>query len=127
MKCPKDSFKSKINQYINSPQTLEEYFIIIGPEPKISLNNKLYTLPINELNDKYSKNIFKPKILSKFPLLDKAYINIDDTLIDICFPNGYNLLEFTKKPKPIYQHFILDNSFYSVDYKFMKICTIIIF
>ena len=90
MKCPKDSFKSKINQYINSPQTLEEYFIIIGPEPKISLNNKLYTLPISELNDKYSKKIFKPKILSKFPLLDKAYINIDDTLIDICFPNGYN-------------------------------------
>ena len=116
MKCPKDSFKSKINQYINSPQTLEEYFIIIGPEPKISLNNNLYTLPINELNDKYSKNIFKPRILSKFPLLNKTYINIDDTLIDICFPNGYNLLKFTKKPKLIYQHFILDNSFYSVDY-----------
>ena len=116
MKCPKDSFKSKIKQYINSPQTLEEYFLIIGPEPQISLINNLYALPINELNDKYSKNIFKPKILSKFPLLDKTYINIDDTLIDICFPNGYNLLEYTKKPKPIYQHFILDNSFYSVDY-----------
>ena len=64
MKCPKDSFKSKINQYFNSPQALEEYFIIIGSEPKISLNNNLYTLPINELNEKYSKNIFKPKILS---------------------------------------------------------------
>ena len=116
LRFPKDSFKSKINQYINSSQTLEEYFIIIGPEPKISSNKDLYALPISELNDKYSKQIFKPKILSKFPPLNKSYINIDDTIIDICFPNGYNLLEFTKNPKPIYQHFILDNSFYSIDY-----------
>ena len=69
MKCPKeslknpnDSFKLKMSQYINSPQTLEEYFLIIGPEPKIYSNDNLYILPINELNDKYSKNIFKPKI-----------------------------------------------------------------
>ena len=123
MKCPKeslrysrDSFQSKISQYINSPQTLEEYFLIIGPEPKISSNNNLYTLQISELNDKYSKNIFRPKILSKFPPLNKRYIDIDESIIDICFPKGYSLLEFTKKPKPVYQHFILDNSFYSTDY-----------
>ena len=116
LRFPKDSFKSKINQYINSLQTLEEYFIIIGPETKIYSNDNLYTLPINELNDKYSKDIFKPKILSKFPPLNKSYMNIDESIIDICFPNHYNLLEFTKEPKPIFQHFILDNSFYSTDY-----------
>ena len=31
------------------------------------------------------------------------------------FSNGNNLLEFTKKPKLIYQHSILDNLFYSVE------------
>ena len=122
-----ESFKSKLNNYIKSPQTLEEYFIIIGLDPKISSNNNLYTLPINELNDKYSKNIFKPKILSKFPPINKTYINIDDSLIDICFPKDFNLLEFTQKPKPSFQHFILDNSFYSIEYPLKYVSCLKIF
>ena len=104
-------------QNIKKPQTLEEYFILIGVDPQISINEELYKAPIIQLNEKYSKSDFKPKILSKFPPINKAYINIDDDIIiDLCFPTGFNLLQFDKKPKSIFQHFILDNSFYSIDY-----------
>ena len=101
---------------IKKAQTLEEYFILIGVEPQISINEELYKTPIIQLNEKYSNSDFKPKILSKFPPIDKKYINIDDTIIDLCFPTGFKLLQSDKKPKSTFQHFILDNSFYSIDY-----------
>ena len=55
----KDEFLSNLNQ----PQSLEEYFIVVGVEPKISANNHLYTIPINDLNKYYKNKDFKPKIL----------------------------------------------------------------
>jgi hypothetical protein len=73
-------------------------------------------LRIDELNKNYSNSSFKPKILSKFPPVNKTYINIDEILIDLCFPEGYKLLNFDKKPQPTFQHFILDNSFFSIEY-----------
>ena len=101
---------------IKKAQTLEEYFILIGVDPQISVNEDLYKTPIVSLNEKYSESDFKPKILSKFPPINKKYINIDETIIDLCFPNGFLLLQSDKKPKSTFQHFILDNSFYSIDY-----------
>ena len=119
----KEEFFSNLNQ----PQTLEDYFILIGVEPKISANNHLYTIPINELNKYYKNKDFKPKILSKFPPINKTYIDIDESIIDICFPEGYKLLQFDKKPNPITKHFILDNSFYSIDYPIKYISCLIIY
>ena len=119
----KDEFLSNLNQ----PQSLEEYFIVVGVEPKISANNHLYTIPINDLNKYYKNKDFKPKILSKFPPINKSYINIDDSIIDLCFPEGYKLLQFEKMPEPIAQHFILDNSFYSIDYPIKYISCLIIY
>ena len=119
----KDEFLSNFNQ----PQALEEYFIIIGVEPKISTNNYLYNIPINDLNKYYINKDFKPKILSKFPPINKSYIDIDESIIDLCFPDGYKLYQFDKKPDPIAQHFILDNSFYSIDYPIKYISCLIIY
>ena len=119
----KEEFFSNLNQ----PQALEEYFIVIGVEPKISANNHLYTVPINELNKYYKNKDFKPKILSKFPPINKSYIDIDESIIDICFPEGYKLLQFDKKPNPITKHFILDNSFYSIDYPIKYVSCLIIY
>ena len=119
----KEEFFSNLNQ----PQSLEEYFIVIGVEPKISANNHLYTIPINELNKYYKNKDFKPKILSKFPPINKSYIDIDESIIDICFPEGYKLLQFDKKPNPITKHFVLDNSFYSIDYPIKYVSCLIIY
>ena len=113
---PMEIFKNKLKQNLSKPKTLEEYFLIIGIDPNISSNKYLYSSTITFLNEKYSRSYFKPQILSKFPPINKTYLNIDDTIIDLCFPDGFQLLEFDTKPEPIFQHFILDNSFYSIDY-----------
>ena len=107
--------KCEINQNLNKPQTLEEYFIIIGVEPKISTKDYLYNNSIKELNEYYSED-FKPRILSKFPPINKQYININSSFIDLCFPNGFKLEKYYSQPKPIVEHFLLDNSFYSINY-----------
>ena len=106
--------KSKIYENFSKPKNLEEYFIIIGLEPKICSNKNLFTSTVS-LENNSSLN-FKPKILSKFPPFRKSYINIDDSIIDLCFPEGCNLLKFNRKPEPTFHHFILDNSFYSIEY-----------
>ena len=111
-----ETIRNEFKNNLNMAQTLEEYFLLIGVDPKISSNKKLYITPISELNEYYSKSDFKPKILSKFPPMKKSYINIDESIIELCFNDGYKLLKFNKKPEPIVENFILDNSFYSIDY-----------
>ena len=110
--------KTEIKQNLSKPQTLEEYFLVIGVDPKICAKEYLYNTSIEELNDYYSKNDFKPKILSKFPPINKQYINVDSSLIELCFPEGYKLEQFYFQPNPVVEHFLLDNSFYSIDYPF---------
>ena len=97
-------------------QTLEEYFIVIGVDPRISLNNFLYNTNIDELNNFFIKDEIYPRILSKFPPVKKSYIDIHSSIIDLCFPNEFKLEEYESQPEPIIQHFLLDNSFYSLDY-----------
>ena len=109
--------KNKIHENYSKPKNLEEYFIILGLDPKICSDKNLYNISSNsEFNEKASSLNFKPKILSKFPPIQKSYINIDDTIIDLCFLDGCNLLKFNQKPEPTFHHFILDNSFYSIEY-----------
>ena len=117
----------ELNTNLNKPQTLEEYFLVIGVDPKICLKDYLYNTTINDLNEYYSKEDFKPKILSKFPPVNKQYINIDTTLIDLCFQDGYKLEKFYSQPKPVVQHFLLDNSFYSIDYPLKYVTCLIIY
>ena len=108
--------KNDLKQIFNTPQTLEEYFVVIGIDPKLCTKEYLYNSSLSELNDYYLKEDFKPKILSKFPPVNKKYINIDSSLIDLCFPDGYKLEKFYSQPDPKTQHFLLDNSFYSINY-----------
>jgi len=101
----------------NQAQTLEEYFIVIGVDPRISLNNYLYNTNIDELNNFFIKDEIYPRILSKFPPVKKSYIDIHSSLIDLCFQNNeFKLEEYESQPEPVVQHFLLDNSFYSLDY-----------
>ena len=105
-----------IKNEFNKAQTLEEYFLIIGVDPRISLNNFLYNNTIQELNTFFVKDEICPKILSKFPPIKKNYIDIHSSIIDLCFQNEYKLEEFESLPDPETFHFILDNSFFSMDY-----------
>lgn len=119
--------KIKLNQNINKPQTLEEYFLVIGVEPKLCTKDYLYNNSIEDLNKYYIKDEFKPKILSKFPPINKQYINIDSSLIELLFPKGYELIQSNNQPKPITHHFILDNSFYSIDFPLKYVTCLQIF
>ena len=107
---------NNLNHNANKPLTLEDYFIVIGIEPKLSIKEFLYNTSISELNEYFLDDDFKPKILSKFPPINKQYINIDSSLIELIFPDGYKLQKFHSQPKPEIKHFILDNSFYSINY-----------
>ena len=103
------------NEY-NESETLEDYFIVIGVDPRVSLNNYLYNTNIEELNTFFIKDEISPKILSKFPPIKKSHIDIHSSIIDLCFQKEYKLEEFESKPEPETFHFILDNSFFSMDY-----------
>lgn len=123
----KKKVKNELKLNLSRPQTLEEYFLIIGVEPKICTKDYLYNTPIEELNEFYSKDDFKPKILSKFPPVVKQYINIDISINELCFPKGFQLEEFKSQPRPVVQNFILDNSFYSIDYPLKYVTCLIIY
>ena len=123
----KKKVKSELKLNLSKPQTLEEYFLLIGVEPKICTKDYLYNSPIEELNEFYSKDDFKPKILSKFPPVVKQYINIDISITELCFPKGFQLEEFKAQPRPVVQHFLLDNSFYSIDYPLKYVTCLIIY
>ena len=108
-------YQNNLKNELNMAQTFCEYLLIIGIDPRISMRTYLYDTDPNEILKFYSNEI-KPEILSKYPPMKKNYINIDNNIIDLCFPNGFNLQEFTSKPEPETLTFLLDNYFYSIDY-----------
>ena len=120
-KITKDQ-SSKLIQYqnylqneLNMTKTFCEYFLIIGIDPKISMRTYLYNTEPNELL-KFYDNEIKPEILTKFPPMKKDSINIDNTIIDLCFQEGFGLKEFSTEPKIEIFNFLLDNYFYSIDH-----------
>ena len=120
-KITKDQ-SSKLIQYqnylqneLNMTKTFCEYFLIIGIDPKISMRTYLYNTEPNELL-KFYDNEIKPEILTKFPPMKKDSINIDNTIIDLCFQDGFGLKEFSTEPKKEIFNFLLDNYFYSIDH-----------
>ena len=110
-------YQNDLKKELNMTQTFAEYFLIIGIDPRISMRNYLYDTDPNEILKFYSNEI-KPEILSKFPPMNKNNVNVDNSIIDICFPNNFNLYEFSSRPEPEIFYFILDNSFYSIDYPY---------
>ena len=105
----------EIKQELNKAKKFIEYFFIIGLDTKISIEDYLYNSSFEELNNNYSKDI-KPSIITKFPPINKSYVNIDESFIDLCFPNGFKLEKHESHPKPEIFKFLLDNYFYSIDF-----------
>ena len=108
-------YRNYMQNELNLAKTFCEYFLIIGIDPKISMRTYLYNTEPNEILKFYANEI-KPEILTKFPPMKKDNINIDDSIIDLCFPEGFGLKEFSTKPKPRIYFYLLDNYYYSIHY-----------
>ena len=107
--------KIDLKQELSTIKKFIEYFFIIGLDPKISIEGFLYNSSIDDLYNYYSKNL-KPEIITKYPPLNKSYINIDDNLSELCFPDGFKLEKFETQPGPDKLKFLLGNYYYSIDY-----------
>ena len=107
--------KAEIKQELSSSKKFIEYFFIIGLDPKISLENYLYNSSIEDLKNIFSKEL-KPQIITKFPPINKSYINIDDTLSELCFPDGFKIEKYEVQPEPEILKFLLGNYFYSIEF-----------
>ena len=81
-------YQKDLQNELNVAQTFAEYFLILGIDPRISMRNYLYNTEPNEILKFYSNEI-KPEILSKYPPMKKDYINVDNSILDICFPNNF--------------------------------------
>ena len=108
-------YTKEIKQELSKVKKFIEYFFILGLDPKISIEDYLYDSSFDELNNYFLKDL-KPSIITKFPPITKSYVNIDETLIDLCFPNGFKLEKHDSQPKPEILKFLLGNYFYSIDF-----------
>ena len=100
---------------LNKANNLLDYFLVIGVPPDIFLQNWLYQSSLEELNSKYKKEL-EPKVISYFPPITKKTISFDESVINHCFPNGYNLIIANEQPKPKIFSFILDNNYYNLNF-----------
>ena len=105
----------KLVEELNKANNLLDYFLVIGVSPDIFLQNWLYQSYLEELNEKYKKEL-EPKIISYFPPITKKTISFDESIISHCFPNGYNLIKSYEQPKPKLFSFILDNNYYNLNF-----------
>ena len=109
------------DDYINLKEELDkannliDYFLILGLEPSIAMNKWLYENDLDNLQKLY-KDKLKPKILSSFPCFEKHTIAFDDSILNHCFPDGFNLMMSPFKPKPKVFSFILDNNYFNLNY-----------
>ena len=104
---------SEFKQRLNKAQNFIEYFAIIGLNPKYASENFLYSIDIEKTN---LSNLLKPELLTKYPPINKSYIDIDENICELCFPKGLKISKFKKNPEPEVYKFLLGNSFYSIDY-----------
>ena len=107
--------KAEIKQELSTSKKFIEYFFIIGLDPKIALENYLYNSSMDDLKNLYSKEL-KPQIITKFPPINKSYINIDDVLSELCFPEGFKIEKHEEQPEPEILKFLLGNYFYSIEF-----------
>lgn len=113
MSKTEEEYLKKLIKGIDKGNNFVDYFLTIGLDPKAVFNEDLYEANIDEIKN---SELFKPVILSKFPPVEKTIINIDETIISCCFPNGYNPIESVVQPKEKVFSLILDNSYYGIEY-----------
>ena len=114
------------NEKLDKGHNFVDYFFTIGVEPHIALKPWLYEASIDELNTTYKEHL-SPKIINKFPTIEKKLLGIDDTLINHIFPLGFKLIEGLNEPiKEQIFSIILDNSMFSPIYT-LKYVTCLIF
>ena len=110
----KEDFKN-LKSELDKGYNFLDYFLEIGLEPEIYKNNWLFDLDYDEIQEKHKDDI-KPKIISAFPHFEKSTTSWSESILNHCFPNGYQLIrsELTLKPKLF--SFILDNNFFNINY-----------
>ena len=92
-----------------------DYFLTIGLPPKIFLENWLYELDVDELNEKFKDN-WQPKVTSYFPPFEKHTIAFDDSVVLHCFPKGFKAIQSPNQPKIKVFSFILDNNYFNLNF-----------
>ena len=105
----------ELKQDLSEAKKFIEYFFIIGLDPKISLEEFLFDSSFEDLRNYYSKEL-RPGFIAKFPPIAKSYINIDENLSDLCFPDGFKIEKYEVQPEPDLLKFLLGNYFYSIDF-----------
>ena len=105
----------KLVEELNKANNLLDYFLVVGVPPDIFHQNWLYQSNLEELNTKYKKEL-EPKVISYFPPITKKTISFDESIINHCFPNGYNLIKSYEQPRPKLFSFILDNNYYNLNF-----------
>ena len=109
-----DDYKH-LKEELDKGNNFIDYFLVVGVEPNIFLNRWLYDSDLETLNKDY-KNKLEPKIISSFPQFEKHTISFDESILLHCFPNGYKLIQTSKRPQPKLFSFILDNNYFNLNY-----------
>jgi len=104
-----------LKEELDKANNLVDYFLILGLEPNIFLNDWLFENDLDKINELY-KDKLQPKILSSFPCFEKHTIAFDDSILSHCFPDGFQLISSNYKPEPKLFSFILDNNYFNLNY-----------
>ncbi len=80
-----------LKEELDKANNLVDYFLILGLDPSIFLNDWLYENDIDKINELYKDKI-QPKIISSFPCFEKHTIAFDDSILSHCFPDGFELI-----------------------------------
>ena len=109
-------------KYFDEDNNYIDYFMEIGAKPEIFKYNYLYdSSSIEDIND----NLI-PQIICKFPNFDKKSIVVESGILSQIFPHGFNVVESSTRPDPIFYCLTLDNQLFSVIYttKYLACLTI---
>ena len=108
---------SKLLEHLNQCNNFVDYFMVLGTKPEIFTNKWLYESNIETINSKYYDEI-KPVVISKFPPIHKKHIDVDEHIIEHCFPNGFKIKEFNNTPDIEIFSILLDNNSFSLKYRY---------
>ena len=106
-----EHMKEELDKAIN----FIDYFVVVGLPPKTFMEEWLYELDIDKLNEKF-KGDYQPKVTSYFPNYEKHTIAFEDSVVLHCFPNGFKAIMSNKQPKTKVFSFILDNNYYNLNF-----------
>ena len=106
-----EHMKEELNKAIN----FIDYFLVIGITPKIFMEDWLYQLDVDSLNEKFKDN-FQPKVISYFPNFEKHTIAFEESIVSHCFPNGFKAIISDYQPNIQLFSFILDNNYFNLNF-----------